>query len=193
MNTILKIFVSVIAFAVASGATYLVVRKRNVVQPVNLVKRQQDTIEGVNGLSEGESVTLPTLITLGGKTVNLGNLKEERLLCVFISSQCSGCVRNLELWRDLSRESTRHGTAFYLVDIADERSELEQFISAYQLQELPLLYDPNQKVGAQLKVRFLPQYVLFTRSGQVVHRWDGIRSYDKQGDAAQLAEFFASH
>jgi peroxiredoxin len=193
MNTILKIFVSVIAFAVASGATYLVVRKRNVVQPVNLVKRQQDTIEGVNGLSEGESVTLPTLITLGGETVNLGNLKEERLLCVFISSQCSGCVRNLELWRDLSRESTRHGTAFYLVDIADERSELEQFISAYQLQELPLLYDPNQKVGAQLKVRFLPQYVLFTRSGQVVHRWDGIRSYDKQGDAAQLAEFFASH
>jgi peroxiredoxin len=193
MNTILKIFVSVIAFAVASGATYLVVRKRNVVQPVNLVKRQQDTIEGVNGLSEGESVTLPTLITLGGETVNLGNLKEERLLCVFISSQCSGCVRNLELWRDLSRESTRHGTAFYLVDIADERSELEQFISAYQLQELPLLYDPNQKVGAQLKVRFLPQYVLFTRSGQVVHRWDGIRAYDKQGDAAQLAEFFASH
>jgi peroxiredoxin len=193
MNTILKIFVSVIAFAVASGATYLVVRKRNVVQPVNLVKRQQDTIEGVNGLSEGESVTLPTLITLRGETVNLGNLKEERLLCVFISSQCSGCVRNLELWRDLSRESTRHGTAFYLVDIADERSELEQFISAYQLQELPLLYDPNQKVGAQLKVRFLPQYVLFTRSGQVVHRWDGIRSYDKQGDAAQLAEFFASH
>jgi peroxiredoxin len=193
MNTILKIFVSVIAFAVASGATYLVVRKRNVVQPVNLVKRQQDTIEGVNGLSEGESVTLPTLITLGGETVNLGNLKEERLLCVFISSQCSGCVRNLELWRDLSRESTRHGTAFYLVDIADERSELEQFISAYQLQELPLLYDPNQKVGAQLKVRFLPQYVLFTRSGQVVHRWDGIRSYNKQGDAAQLAEFFASH
>jgi peroxiredoxin len=193
MNTILKIFVSIIAFAVASGATYLVVRKRNVVQPVNLVKRQQDTIEGVNGLSEGESVTLPTLITLGGETVNLGNLKEERLLCVFISSQCSGCVRNLELWRDLSRESTRHGTAFYLVDIADERSELEQFISAYQLQELPLLYDPNQKVGAQLKVRFLPQYVLFTRSGQVVHRWDGIRSYDKQGDAAQLAEFFASH
>jgi peroxiredoxin len=164
-----------------------------VVQPVNLVKRQQDTIEGVNGLSEGESVTLPTLITLRGETVNLGNLKEERLLCVFISSQCSGCVRNLELWRDLSRESTRHGTAFYLVDIADERSELEQFISAYQLQELPLLYDPNQKVGAQLKVRFLPQYVLFTRSGQVVHRWDGIRSYDKQGDAAQLAEFFASH
>jgi peroxiredoxin len=193
MNTILKIFVSVIAFAVASGATYLVVRKRNVVQPVNLVKRQQDTIEGVNGLSEGESVTLPTLITLRGETVNLGNLKEERLLCVFISSQCSGCVRNLELWRDLSRESTKHGTAFYLVDIADERSELEQFISAYQLQELPLLYDPNQKVGAQLKVRFLPQYVLFTRSGQVVHRWDGIRSYDKQGDAAQLAEFFASH
>jgi hypothetical protein len=49
MNTILKIFVSVIAFAVASGATYLVVRKRNVVQPVNLVKRQQDTIEGVLG------------------------------------------------------------------------------------------------------------------------------------------------
>ena len=193
MNTILKIFASIIVFALASGATYFIVRKRNVVQPVNSVKRQQDTIEGVSGLSEGETVTLPTLTTLKGETVSLNNLKEERLLCVFISSQCSGCVRNLELWKDLSRESTRRGTAFYLVAVADEPSELERFISAYQLQELPLLYDPNQKVGAQLKVGFVPQYVLFTRSGQVVHRWDGIRPYDKQGDAAQLAEFFASH
>jgi len=192
MKTILRVLVSVIAFAVAAGATYVVIKKRNAVQPVDTVKRRQDTIEGVKGLAEGETVTLPTLSTLKGEKVNLGNLKEQRLLCVFVSSQCSGCVRNLELWKDLNRESGKHGASFYVVDVADELSELERFSSAYQLQELPVLYDPNQKVGAQLKVRFLPQYILFTRNGQVVHRWDGIRQYERQGDAEQLAQYFES-
>ena len=195
MKTILRILVSVIAFAVASGATYVVIKKRNAPKPVNTVSsvKPRDTIEGISGPTEGETVTLPTLTTPKGEKVNLGNLKEERVLCVFVSSQCSGCVRNLDLWKDLNRESGKHGAAFYLIDITDDSSELERFSSAYQLQEMPLLYDPEQKIGARLKVGFVPQYVLFARTGQVIHRWDGIRPYEKQGDASQLAKFFDSH
>jgi peroxiredoxin len=193
MKTILRILVSVIAFAVASGATYVVIKKRNAPKPVKAVKHHKDTMEGVSGPSEGETVTLPTLKTRKGDNVNLANLKEERVLCVFVSSQCSGCVRNLDLWKDLHLESGKRATAFYLIDITDDSSELERFSSAYQLQELPLLYDPEQKIGARLKIGFVPQYVLFTRTGQVIHRWDGIRPYEKQGDTSQLAEYFDAH
>jgi peroxiredoxin len=194
MKTILRILVSAIAFVVASGATYVVIKKRNAPKPVNTVKRQQrDTIEGASGPTEGATVTLPTLTTPKGEKVNLANLKEERVLCVFVTSQCSGCVRDLDLWKDLHRESSKRGTAFYLIDISDDSAEVERFSSAYQLQDMPLLYDPEQKIGARLKIGFVPQYVLFTRAGQVVHRWDGVQPYEKQGDASQLAEYFDAH
>ena len=194
MKTTLRVIFLVLAFAAASGATYIVFRGRNASEPVNSgIHRQDDTIEGISGLSEGETVSLPTLTTPKGEQVNLANLKEERLLCVFIASLCSGCTRDVDLWRDLSGEASKRGVAFYLVDIADKLPELEQFSSAYSLQTLPLLYDPTLKVGARLKVGFLPQYVLFTRDGQVVHRWDGIRNYNKQAGPEQLARFFEPH
>ena len=194
MKTTLRVILLVLAFAAASGATYVAFRGRNASEPVKSGQHQQDdTIEGISGLSEGEMVTLPTLTTPNGEKVNLANVKEERLLCVFIGSLCSGCTRDADLWRDLSGEASKRGVAFYLVDIGDELPELEQFSSAYNLQTLPLLYDPNQKVGPRLKVGFLPQYVLFTRAGQVVHRWDGVRNYNKQAGPEQLAQFFEPH
>jgi hypothetical protein len=58
------------------------------------------------------------------------------------------------------------------------------------LQQLSILFDPTRKVGPQLKVGFVPQYILFNGSGQVLRRWDGIRHYDKTGGSEQLAEFF---
>ena len=193
MKTVLKLVLSLIAFAVASGVTYVVIKRWNTVKPMNSVAHLQDTLEGVEGLSEGETVTLPTLTTLNNENVNLGELKEERLLCVFIGSQCPGCVQDIDLWKDLRKEAEQRGVAFYLVSITDEFSTLEQFSSTYKLHELPLIFDPNQKVGRQLKVGFLPQYVLFTRDGRVIHRWDGIRHYNKQAGSQQLAAFFEPH
>jgi peroxiredoxin len=193
MKTLLKVVLLVLAFTAASGATYIAVQKRKASEPIKPTKHRQDTIEGVNGLSEGETVTLPTLSTPNGEKVNLANLREEHLLCVFVGSICSGCPRDADLWRELSSEAGKRGVAFYLVNISDQLPDLEQFNSAYNLQSLPLLYDPNQKIGQQLKVGFLPQYVLFTRDGQVVHRWDGIRNYNKNASPEQLAQFFEPH
>lgn len=194
MKTTLRVILLVLAFAAASGATYVAFRGRNASEPVKSGQhRQDDTIDGISGLSEGEMVTLPTLTTPSGEKVNLANLREERLLCVFVGSICSGCSRDADLWRELSSEAGKRGVAFYLVDISDQLPELEQFSSAYNLQSLPMLYDPNQKIGQRLKVGFLPQYVLFTRDGQVVHRWDGLRNYNKQAGPEQLAQFFEPH
>lgn len=211
MKILLKILLLVLAFTVASGATYIGVKKwrashpvKSGTQPESTVagkqpeaavagKHGEDTIEGINGLAEGETVTLPTLTTPNGERVNLANLKEERLLCAFVGSICSGCTLDVELWRDLPGEASKRGVAFYLIDISDDLPELKNFSSAYNLKDLPLLYDPNKRVGPQMKVEFLPQYILFTRDGQVVHRWDGIRNYNKQAGSEQLSKFFEPH
>jgi peroxiredoxin len=193
MRTTFKLILLIVAFTAASVATYITIQRWKAVTPAKLVTHRQDTLEGVNGLSEGEVVTLPKLSTLNGEQVDLGNLKEERLLCVFIGSRCSGCTMDAELWKALAAEAPKKATAFYLIDIGDERPDLEHFSASYRLDKLPLLFDPDQKVGPQLKVGFLPQYVLFTRKGEVVHRWDGIRQHDQRDESAKLAEFFQPH
>lgn len=193
MKTVIKLVVSVIAFIAASGATYLAVQKWNAVEPVKSGKYQEDTLEGVKGLTEGEVASLPTLSTLSGEKVDLSKLTEERLLCVFISGRCSGCTMDAELWNDLHAESRKRGVAFYLVDIGDTLEELKLFSSTYKFDHLPILFDPKDEVGQTLRVEFLPQYILFTRSGQVVHRWDGVRRYDREKGAAELARFFQPH
>lgn len=194
MKLLFRIALTIAAFTVASTATYLAIHRWKGVDPKpHAVKNagQQDTLQGVSGLSVGEVVALPQLSTLTGDTVNLGTLGRERLLCVFISTRCPGCTRDAELWQELNKEAARRDASFYLIDVSDDRVEIERFVSAYNLQQLSILYDPTHKVGPQLKVGFVPQYILFNRNGQVLHRWDGIRHYDKSGSSEQLAEFFS--
>jgi peroxiredoxin len=193
MKLLLRIALTVVAFTVASGATYVAIHRWKAVEPKpNAIKTtgKQDTLEGVNGLTAGEVVTLPQLTTLAGDTVNLGNGGKERLLCVFISTRCPGCTRDAELWQELNKEAAKKDASFYLINVSNERAEVERFVAAYNLQQLPILFDPTHKVGPQLKVGFVPQYILFDQTGQVLHRWDGIRHYDKSGGSGQLAEFF---
>ena len=196
MKSIMRIALTAGAFTLACCATYLAIHRWKTVAPKpNAVKTtgQQDTLQGVSGLTSGEVVVLPQLATLAGEIVNLGSSGKERLLCVFISTHCPGCTRDAELWQELNKEAATKHAAFYLIDVNDERPEVENFVASYNLQQLSILYDPTHKVGPQLKVGFVPQYILFNPNGEVVHRWDGIRHYDKSGGSEQLAEFFQPH
>jgi peroxiredoxin len=196
MKPLLRIALTISAFAVASAATYIALHRWSAVDPkpdAVQASGRQDTLEGVSGLTAGEVVALPQLTTLAGDTVSLASLGKERLLCVFVSTRCPGCTRDAELWQELNREAARRDASFYLINVSDERADVEKFVAAYNLQQLTILFDPTHKVGPQLKVNFVPQYILFDRNGHVLHRWDGIRHYDKSGGSEQLAKFFQSH
>jgi len=180
-------------FVVASGATYVAVNRWRAVEKRPNSASQSDILEGVSGLSEGEVVTFPQLTSLAGETGKLGPTGKDRLLCVFISNRCPGCTRDAELWRELHKEAPKRGTAFFLINIGDERAEVEQFVAAYNLQQLSVLFDPGHRIGPQFKVGLIPQYILFDGNGQVLRRWDGVRHYDKNSGSEQLAEFFQPH
>ena len=199
-------FLPVAVFVIAAALTYVAVERRRSAgqgenQQASIWKVQtadaaagaassKGTIEGVEGLSEGEVVALPRLTKLDGQTVALDGGQVNHLLFAFFGSRCPGCTQDAELWKDLNRAAAERGVAFYLINVGDDAAELERFVAAYRLGELPVLFDPAQRVGRQLKVGFLPQYVLLTSKGEVLKRWDGLRHYDKSQGAAQLAEFF---
>jgi peroxiredoxin len=193
MKSSLRILLLAVAFMAASATTYLAIHKWSVVKPASAGEKQQDTIAGVPGLREGEIITFPEVTTLTGARVSLANVKEERLLCVFISSRCAGCTRDAELWKDLNVTARTRDVAFYLIDVGDDATEVGKLSSAYNLQDLPILVDPAKRIGKSLRVEFVPQYLLVTRGGQVLHRWDGIQHYDRTNGSEQLARYFEPH
>ena len=82
------------------------------------------------------------------------------------------------------------GVAFFLIDVGDDATEVGKLISAYNLQDLPILIDPAKQIEKRLRVGLVPQYLLISRGGQVLHRWDGIQHYDKTNGSEQLARYF---
>ena len=183
----LSILLPIAIFLIATGAVYFSFSPRRTEAPP---QQFTDKLAGVEGLNEGDIVNLPTLSTLDGQSVLLGQLKEKRVLCVFFSPSCSGCTKDIELWRDLKDESAKRGVAFFIIDAGSDNEALKKFVAAYKLEALPVLFDPDHRIGPALKINFVPSYFLFASDGRVLHRWDGIRKYERANGAEQLGKFF---
>ena len=183
----LGILLPIVVFVIAAGVVYFSFSPRRTEAPQ---QPSTDKLPGVEGLNEGDVVNLPTLSTLDGQAVSLSQLKENRVLCVFLSPSCSGCAKDVELWRDLKDESAKRGVAFFIIDVGNDNEALKQLVAAYKLETLRILFDPNHRIGPALKINFVPSYLLFASDGKVLHRWDGIRKYERAKGVEQLAKFF---
>lgn len=174
-------------FLTVGGVVYLAFTPRRVEQQK---QQPQDKIAGIEGLNEGEIVKLPTLTTVDGQTVSVDQAQEETIICVFFSPSCAGCNKDIEFWKDLKEESNKRQVALYIIDVGNDTEALKNFISAYKLETLPILLDPKHRVGPDLKINFVPSYLLFSQDGRVIHRWDGIRNYERAKGPEQINEFF---
>lgn len=184
---VLGFILPVAVFLAVGGVVYLAFSPRRVEYPK---PKSQDKIGGIEGLNEGEIVKLPTLETIGGDIVSLDQRKEKTILCAFFSPTCAGCNKDIGFWRDLREESNKRDVAFFIIDVGNDTEALKKFILAYKLEALPILLDPRHRVGLDLKINFVPTYLLFTKDGQVIHRFDGVRNYDAATGQGQIDEFF---
>jgi hypothetical protein len=176
----LKTVLSVVVFVIATALTYLGVTQwpNNQPQPTQPSKGN-DTIEGIDGLLEGEVVALPEMRTLKGEAVAFERTGAQQFLFVFFTPSCSGCSLDAALWKSLNEETSRRNTAFYLIDVGHDRAALEKFIEAYDLASLPVLISEGRSAGQTFKVNIVPQYLLVAKGGKVLHRWDGLQ-HNKQ-------------
>src|ERR1051325_3492275 len=99
----LSILLPIAIFVIAAGAVYFSFSPRRTEVPQ---QQSPDKLSGLQSPNEGDVVNLPTLSTLDGQTVSPGQSKG-RVLCVFFSPSCSGCTKDVELWRDLTDESAK--------------------------------------------------------------------------------------
>ncbi len=176
-------------FVIAAGLTYLGVTH----WPSPQSKTEtNDTIAEIDGLNVGEVIQLSELTTRDGKSIALNSMAMDRSLLVFFAPACPGCAVDAALWKSLNDESKRRGAGFYLIDVGQDRDARDKFVVAHDLANLPVLFDDNRKIGQMLKVHIVPQYLLVSNNGKVLHRWDGVRRFDQTPTSADLAKFFES-
>jgi peroxiredoxin len=192
---VLSFILPIAVFLTVAGVVYFAFSPRRAEpraeQSVDQSKQKSaDKIAGIEGLNEGETVKFPALTTVDGKPVFLDQTKEKTIICVFFSPSCAGCNKDVEFWRDLKEESNKREAAFYIIDVGSDTEALKNFISAYKIEALPILIDPRRRVGPDLKINFVPTYLLFAKDGKVLHRFDGVRNYDRTRGQGQVSEFF---
>ena len=175
----LKMALSVMVFVIAAALSYLGVTHWPKAVEQATKPNSSDTLAGIDGLAEGEVISLPQMTTLKGEPAALDKVASEEFLFVFFTPSCTGCSLDAGLWKSLNEESAKRNTAFYPIDVGHDRAALDKFIAAYELESLPILTSEGRSVGQMLKVNIVPQYLLIEKGGKVLHRWDGVQ-HNKQ-------------
>lgn len=164
-------------FVVAATITILAIRRWRTTD-TKAISQLQGSPDDIPGLAEGDLVSLPRLPGLKNDYVDLNTVKGKYILCAFISSECVGCVQDEPFWKDLRKEISDKNVAFYLISIDTDQSRVESLVNAYELQDFPVLFDPQKQAATAFKIKFVPEYVLLTPGGRVVARWNGVRRYE---------------
>ncbi|SRR6266567_4881029 len=138
----------------------------------------EGSLENIPGLAVGDTVKLPTLPTLENKATDLSAREQTYLLLAFFSTKCEGCSLDQPFWKDLRKEIAGQSVAFFIVAIDVDQAAIQRYASSYDFADLPVLFDPQKSALAGFRIQFVPQYVLFSTDGKVIHRWTGIRRYE---------------
>jgi hypothetical protein len=163
-------------FVVAGAGTLLLIQRVRRNQG-KVVPPHVGVLDNTPGLAEGEVVRLPRLPSLRNQYVELNSVKQKYLLCAFISTECATCAEDSPFWKDLIKE-TSASVAFYVISVDDDQSRVEKYARAYEFDDLPVLFDPEQQALTTFNIRFVPQYILLTPEGRVLARWNGVRRYN---------------
>jgi peroxiredoxin len=155
-------------------------------KPVVAQKTERPTAPGV---AIGEVVTLPNIATLGGEPATITDPGEKGVVCVLISVECENCSIDAQFWRDLSEESAKRGMGFYLISVDNSQAKVKNFAQAYDIEQLPVYFDPDSLAIRNLRVNVVPQYLLISANGRIMGRWDGVRRYKgKQQDFEKVTQ-----
>ncbi|WP_081752441.1 TlpA disulfide reductase family protein [Kallotenue papyrolyticum] len=121
----------------------------------------------------GEQLTLPTLLTIDGKSYSFPRDMHTRTLLIYFDTACQFCHRDVSLWKLLHHNAPLHGVIVVGVTRERDTEVVSRFVQAYQL-PFPILMDPDRKLVGQLGTVGTPTKVLLAPDARVDFIWRGL-------------------
>ncbi len=91
----------------------------------------------------------------------------------FWATWCTPCRAQASILEDLHAEWSDRGVQFLAVDVAEERSTVEEFVQENPF-PYPVLLDPEDRISADLGLMALPTLMVVGRDGQVIYFEAGV-------------------
>jgi peroxiredoxin len=115
---------------------------------------------------EGKPAPQFKLDSIQGKPVSLADLNGKVVVLDFWATWCGPCRASLPHLNDLYNEFKDKGLAVYAIDQQEDKQDVSDFVVESKL-TLPVLLDPEGKVGAQYGVEGIPQTVVIGKDGKI--------------------------
>jgi thiol-disulfide isomerase/thioredoxin len=114
-----------------------------------------------------------TLSTLAGTRVKLSALRGKVVVLDFWATWCGPCRRWMPIVAKLEKELRGRNVRFYAVNERDERAKVQDFLKSTGVL-VPVLLDPDGRVGAAYDASSIPLTVIIGRNGKVVDALIGL-------------------
>ena len=112
-------------------------------------------------------------IDLEGKKVEIAYGKDPRKVMVLVYSPvCPFCDENWPKWRQVIASLDRSAVRPVMVDVTSTTSA--EFVSRYQLTELPVLIQVDPLARVNYRLQLTPQTILVDSDGKVEKVWTGV-------------------
>ncbi|WBU64357.1 TlpA disulfide reductase family protein [Paracoccus aerodenitrificans] len=157
---------------------------------IDLSAAREGGIDLVAG--NGEPVTDTGFTNPDGAELSLSDYKGQALLLNFWATWCAPCREEMPALNSLQKEFG--GENFQVVTIATGRNPLpaiEKFYTEENLDALPVLLDPRQKLAREFGVVAMPATILIDRDGNEAARLMGPAEWNSETARVIVTELTA--
>lgn len=129
------------------------------------------------------------LTSLDGKKFTQDDLTNKVTLMVFWASSCGTCKKELPKISSLQKKMEKQGFQVLAVGFADAESDIRKYVTSNPgTFNFPVLYDTDDRVATEWRVRGTPTLFLVDKKGKIVlsHLGGGLlesRAFQKKLDA----------
>ncbi len=92
------------------------------------------------------------------------------LLLVF-SPKCGACIENMPYWKAILQQIDK--SKFKVIVMSSISEGAEEFVEKYEIEDFPLVVEPDAKVYAKYLLHLTPQTVLLNSDGEIEKVWLG--------------------